>query len=52
MGHTIRFTILADRAAHQVITERCANAQAAGVVSNFNYSVQQAGMMTYEIRYA
>lgn len=51
-GHTIRFTTLSDRELHRTITDRCANAQSAGVILNFNYGVQQPGMMTYEIRYA
>lgn len=51
-AHTIRFTTLNDRVIHHTIEERCANAKALGVIESFNFSVQQPGMMTYEIRYA
>ena len=49
--HTIRFTMLHDRTTHRTIADRCAHAQSAGVIHNYNYGVTQPGLMTYEIRF-
>jgi len=52
MAYTVKFTIEnQDRDTHHVITTRCKNGEAAGVITSFHWSERPPGTITYMVRY-